>query len=199
MIDPRRGRLRPRRTGGDGEPEVFCADEQTDHSIDLSRWQNLALNVLADERVTGAAELTVMFVDRETMANLNLQYMGKEGATDVLAFPLDAIEASRTPGPGAQSKGPDKPSPNLGDLPLLLGDVVICPAVAYSQAPNHAGSFDDEMALLLVHGMLHVLGEDHDTPDSERRMHERERTHLEKHHWGAPAPERFRHVPVMPS
>lgn len=191
--------MRPRRTGGDGEPEVFCADEQTDHLIDLARWQRLALNVLADEKVTGAAELTVIFADSETMANLNQQYMGKEGVTDVLAFPLDAIESSRTPGPGAQSKSPYKTSLNLGDLPLLLGDVVICPAVAHSQAPVHAGSFDDEVALLLVHGILHVLGEDHDNPESERRMHERERLHLEKHHWGAPAPDRFRHVPVMPS
>lgn len=199
MIDPRRGRLRPRRAGGDGEPEVFCADEQADHAVDLGRWQRLALKVLVDEGVTGAAELTVIFADADTMANLNQQYMGKEGATDVLAFPLDAIEASRTPGPGAQSKSPDKSPPHLGDLPLLLGDVVICPAIAFAQAPVHAGSFDDELALLLVHGILHVLGEDHDTPESEQRMHERERAHLEKHHWGASAPEHFRHVPVMPA
>lgn len=197
MIDPRRGRLRPRRAGGDGEPEVFCADEQSDHRLDLGRWQRLALNVLADEGVSGAAELTVIFADRETMTNLNQQYMAKPGATDVLAFPLDAIEASRTPGPGAQSKSPDKSPPHLSDLPLLLGDVVICPAVAFDQAPLHAGSFDDEIALLLVHGILHVLGDDHDTAESERQMHERERAHLEKHHWHAAAPQTFRHVPVM--
>ena len=189
--------MRPRRAGGDGEPEVFCADEQSDHTLDLGRWQRLALNVLLDEGVTGAAELTVIFADKATMENLNRQYMGKAGPTDVLAFPLDAVEASRTPGPGAQSKSPDKSLPHLGDLPLLLGDVVICPAVAFDQASVHAGTFDDEIALLLVHGMLHVLGEDHDTAESERRMHERERAHLEKHHWGGPAPEIFRHVPVM--
>jgi probable rRNA maturation factor len=189
--------LRPRRAGGDGEPEVFCADEQSDHTLDLGRWQRLALNVLLDERVTGAAELTVIFADKATMENLNRQYMGKAGPTDVLAFPLDAVEASRTPGPGAQSKSPDKSPPHLGDLPLLLGDVVICPAVAFDQASVHAGTFDDEIALLLVHGTLHVLGEDHDTAESERRMHERERAHLEKHHWGGSAPEIFRHVPVV--
>jgi len=195
MIDPRKGRLRPRRAGGDGEPEVFCADEQSEHEIDLGRWQRLAHKVLADEGVSGAAEMTVIYADKTTMANLNLQYMGKSEATDVLAFPLDAIESVRTPGPGAQSRSPDKAPPHPGDLPLLLGDVVICPSVAFDQAPRHAGSFDDELALLLVHGMLHVLGEDHDSPENERRMHERERTHLERHHWGAPAPSGFRHVP----
>ena len=199
MIDPRVGRVRPRRSGGDGEPEVFCADEQTDHIIELGRWQQLALNVLRDEGVTGSAEMTIVYVDRETMSNLNSQYMGKPGPTDVLAFPLDMIEAVRTPGPGAQSKSPDKSPPHLGDLPLLLGDVVICPAVAFDQAPRHAGTFDDELALLLVHGMLHVLGEDHDNADNERRMHARERAHLERHHWQGDAPSAFRHVPETAS
>ncbi|MEN9301158.1 MAG: hypothetical protein RLZZ254_939 [Actinomycetota bacterium] len=199
MIDPRVGRLRPRRSGGDGEPEVFVADEQTDHVIDLARWQQLALHVLRDEGVSGAAEMTVVYVDRETMANLNSQYMGKTGPTDVLAFPLDMIEATRTPGPGAQSKSPDKSPPHLGDLPLLLGDVVICPAVAHEQAPRHAGTFDDELALLLVHGMLHVLGEDHDNAVNEQRMHTRERAHLERHHWQGAAPAMFRHVPEQVS
>jgi probable rRNA maturation factor len=199
VIDPRVGRLKPRRAGGDGEPEAFCADEQSDHAIDLSRWQRLALNVLRDEGVSGAAEMTVIYVDRDTMAILNLQYMGKVGATDVLAFPLDMIEAMRTPGPGAQSKSPDKSPPHLGDLPLLLGDVVICPSVAFDQASRHAGTFDDEMALLLVHGILHVLGEDHDNEVNEQRMHARERAHLERHHWHGEAPSAFRHIPESAS
>ena len=143
--------------------------------------------------------MTVVYVDRETMSNLNSQYMGKTGPTDVLAFPLDMIEATRTPGPGAQSKSPDKSPPHLGDLPLLLGDVVICPAVAYDQAPRHAGTFEDELALLLVHGMLHVLGEDHDNAVNEQRMHARERAHLERHHWHGVAPTSFRHVPEQVS
>ncbi|MFM9137402.1 MAG: rRNA maturation RNase YbeY [Actinomycetota bacterium] len=59
----------------------------------------------------------------------------------------------------------------MHDHPLLLGDVVICPSVAARQAPSHAGCFDDEIALLLVHGILHVLGNDHDTEQSEALMH----------------------------
>ncbi len=195
MMHPRRVSAHPRRVGGDGELEVFCADEQSEGPIDLERWQRLALGVLEHEGVRGAAEMTVVFVDEIAMMELNTQYMGSVKPTDVLAFPLDAVEASKTPGPGAQSRGPDKEVTDLGELPLLLGDVVICPSVALRQAPSHAGTLDDEIALLLVHGMLHVLGEDHDTPEAESKMHKRERSLLELLHWGHEAPAEFRHKP----
>jgi len=197
MAETRPGIARPRRTGGDGNPEVFCADEQVAVAVDLSRWQTLALDVLEAERVRGAAELTVVFVDEDTMQQLNDQYMGKNYATDVLAFPLDAVEATRTPGPGALTKGPGKNEFDIADLPLLLGDVVICPAVAARQAPLHAGNEIDEMALLLVHGILHVLGNDHDTPDAAIAMQALERKHLEAFHWHSTAPSNFRHVPEV--
>lgn len=197
MAETRPGFSKPRRTGGDGNPEVFCADEQVAVEVDLSRWQTLALDVLDAEGVRGAAELTVVFVDEGTMKQLNTQYMGNNYATDVLAFPLDAVEATRTPGPGALTKGPDKNEFDIADLPLLLGDVVICPAVAVKQASSHAGTEDDEMALLLVHGILHVLGNDHDTPEAASAMQARERKHLESFHWRDSAPSNFRHVPEV--
>jgi len=197
MAETRPGVSRPRRTGGDGNPEVFCADEQTDVEVDLARWQTLALDVLEAEGVRGAAELTVVFVDEGTMKQLNTQYMGNAYATDVLAFPLDAVEATRTPGPGALTKGPDKNGLDIADLPLLLGDVVICPAVALKQAPSHAGTNEDEVALLLVHGILHVLGSDHDNPDAATAMQAIERKHLEAFHWHQVAPDNFRHVPEV--
>jgi len=68
------------------------------------------------------------------------------------------------------------------DLPLLLGDVVVCPAVAERQAPEHAGSYDDELALLVVHGVLHVLGHDHAEPDETAAMQARERDLLDRFH-----------------
>jgi len=86
MAESRPGVSKPRRVGGDGEPEVFMADEQQDLEIDLARWQNLALDVLRAEGVKGLTEMTVMFIDAPTMAELNLQYMGKSYATDVLSF-----------------------------------------------------------------------------------------------------------------
>lgn len=192
MAESRPGLSKPRRVGGDGEPEIFCADEQSDIEIDLHRWQNLALQILHSEGIRGAAELTIVFVNRLSMSELNEQYMGVSAPTDVLAFPLDAVDAARTPGPGAMSKGPSRVSIDINELPLLLGDVVICPSVADSQASTHAGNLDDELALLIVHGMLHVLGADHDTPDSTAAMRAREVVLLETHHWKGPAPQNFR-------
>lgn len=191
MAESRPGVSKPRRVGGDGEPEIFCADEQSDVDIDLPRWQKLALNVLRSEGVLGAAEMTIVFVNQLSMSELNEQYMGISKPTDVLAFPLDAVDAARTPGPGAISRGPDRVSLDLSELPLLLGDVVICPSVAAGQAASHAGNLDDEIALLVVHGMLHVLGADHDTPESTKAMRGREVKLLEAHHWKGPAPANF--------
>lgn len=193
----RPGKYAPRRHGGDGEVEVFVVDEQHDIELDMERWQKLATEVLVAERVTGQSELTVIFVDESTMAELNAQFMGKNGPTDVLAFPIDAIEASRTPGPGALSFGPTKKPLDVHDHPLLLGDVVICPTVAAKQAPVHAGDFESEIALLLVHGILHVLGNDHDTDEAQAAMWTLERRHLEALFWKGPAPAGFRHVPEV--
>ena len=180
MADPSRPRIdAPKRIGGDGEPEVFCADEQTAVPVDIERWQALATAVLRSEGVRGLAEL-------------NQDYMGKQGATDVLAFPIDANEAELAVHNQPVNRGPDRSPPDPGDMPLLLGDVVVCPAVAERQAPEHAGTLDDELALLVVHGILHVLGYDHDEPEATARMRSRERELLEEHHWGAPAPAGFR-------
>lgn len=193
MPDPTRPRVdAPRRVGGDGEPEVFCADEQTDVVIDLDRWQALATAVLRAEGVRGLAELSVLFISEAEMAELNSDYMGKPGPTDVLAFPIDAAEAEVVLHNQPPNRGPDRSPPDPGDMPLLLGDVVVCPAVAARQAPGHAGTLDDELALLVVHGVLHVLGHDHQEPDETERMRARERELLEAHHWHGPTPSWFR-------
>ena len=178
--------------GGDGEPEVFCADEQTAVAVDLDRWQRLATAVLRDEGVRGLAELALLFVTEVEITELNESYMGKQGPTDVLSFPIDASEAEIVLTNMPPSRGPDRSPPDPGDMPLLLGDVVICPAVAAAQAPQHAGNLDDELALLVVHGVLHVLGHDHDEPDAQALMRARELELLQAHHWGGPAPEGFR-------
>lgn len=187
-------RLRRRvRVGGDTEAEVFCADEQSEVPIELERWQGLARAVLSDEGIRGGTELSVFFVERDDIAELNEEHMGKIGPTDVLAFPIDAGEVVEVVnGPTGASRGPDRSSPDRGDLPLLLGDIVICPAVARDQAPEHAGTLEDELALLVVHGILHVLGWDHDTETATEKMRDRERELLVAHHWGGPVPAGFR-------
>lgn len=193
MGDISRPRLNaPQRAGGDGEPEVFCADEQRDFSVDLARWQTLAVEVLRSEGVRGLCELSLLFVGEREMAELNELHMGKPGPTDVLAFPIDADEVEMVLHGQPPSRAPDRSPPDPGDMPLLLGDVVLCPAVAHRQAPEHAGTPDDELALLVVHGILHVLGYDHDEPAAGDTMRARELALLQEHHWGAPAPEAFR-------
>jgi probable rRNA maturation factor len=150
------------------------------------------MQVLRDEGVRGLAELSILFVAEQEMAELNLDYMGKDGPTDVLAFPIDAHDVTQVVAPAGATRGPDRAPVDLGELPLLLGDVVVCPAVARRQAPDHAGTLDDELALLIVHGVLHVLGRDHAEPEEAEEMRARERALLEAHHWHGPAPEGFR-------
>ena len=175
------GMARRRRRPPEGEVEVFGIDEQPDEVIELARWVDLAKSVLSDSGVRGEAELSLLFVTESVIADLNKRYMGKDGPTDVLAFPIDdPIDAGRWPDSG--STGPDREPPELSELPLLLGDVVVCPAVAARQAPTHAGSFDDEVALLVVHGVLHVLGMDHADPEETAVMQARERELLDKYH-----------------
>ena len=180
----------PRRIGGDGQPEVFVADEQSDIALDAARWGALAEAVLVAEGVRGGAELSVLFVDEPSIAELNERFMDHVGPTDVLAFPIDADAVWAVHDPLAS--GPDRSDPDPDEIPLLLGDVVVCPAVAARNAPEHAGTVDDEIALLVVHGVLHVLGRDHADPEEAAEMRARERALLEEHHWRAPAPAGFR-------
>jgi probable rRNA maturation factor len=189
---PRPALGRRPKVGGFGAPEVFVADEQTAVAVDLARWQRLAGDVLHAEGVRGLAELAVIFVSEHEIAELNVEHMGAAGPTDVLAFPIDAAEAELVTAGQPVSRGPDRPPPDPSDMPLLLGDVVVCPAVAARQAPSHAGTLDDELALLVVHGVLHVLGHDHGDDAGGAVMRAREVELLRAHHWHGEPPIGFR-------
>ena len=175
---------RRRRLPDEGQLEVFVGDEQDAEPVDGARWQRLAEQVLLHEGVRGEAELSILFVDETAMSDLNARFMGAEGPTDVLAFPLDdeLVEPGRYP--DSSTSGPVDPRVRGegSDPPLLLGDVVVCPAVAARNAPNHAGTYDDELALLVVHGILHVLGHDHSDADEEAAMQAKERELLALYH-----------------
>ncbi|HEY3144560.1 MAG TPA: rRNA maturation RNase YbeY [Acidimicrobiales bacterium] len=172
---------RPRRRGPEGAVQVFGADEQSEQPVEVDRWVRLAHDVLLAEGVEGESELSLLFVDEAAMAELNQQFMEKSGPTDVLAFPIDdSGPIGRWPDAG--TTGPDRAEPEGEDLPLLLGDVVVCPSVAARQAPEHAGTFEDEVALLVVHGVLHVLGHDHAEDEEAERMQARERELLDRFH-----------------
>lgn len=173
---------RRRRLPEEGTLEVFAADEQSAEPVDVHRWTQLADQVLRAQGIRGEAELSLLFVTEEAISDLNLRFMETSGPTDVLAFPIDddLVELGRFP--DATTTGPDRPAPDPSDAPVLLGDVVICPAVAARNAPEHAGTYDDEIALLLVHGILHVLGMDHAEAADEDAMRERERELLAEFH-----------------
>ncbi len=168
--------------------EVFAADEQVDQPVDTIRWVKLAEAVLAEEGVRGDAELSMLFVDEPAMADLNKRFLRREGPTDVLAFPIDEepTEGGRSPDSGGTGPGftgePD-------DLPTLLGDVVICPAVAFRNACEREGNYDDEVALLVVHGVLHLLGMDHEVDTDAEVMEQREQQLLAKFYVRDPVPE----------
>ena len=161
--------------------EVFAADEQNDQPVDTLRWVHLAEAVLQEEGLSGDAELSVLFVDEPAIAELNSRFLGKDGPTDVLAFPIDEepVESGRSPDSGGTGPGmPSEPE----DIPVLLGDIVICPAVAFRNAPEHAGNYDDEVALLVVHGLLHLMGMDHQEDDEAEEMEAKERELLSRHY-----------------
>jgi probable rRNA maturation factor len=167
--------------------DVYGADEQQDQPIELGRWVELARSVLTARGVKGQAEVSLLFVDELTIASLNEQFLGKEGPTDVLAFP---IEDDPHPGGRSPDLGGSGPGSEPRDVPFsLLGDVVICPSVAARNAPEHGVSYEDEVALLVVHGLLHLLGMDHQVDQEAEKMEKLERKLLARYYrsTGVPA------------
>ena len=160
--------------------DVYAADEQADRPVDLERWSSLARSVLDDRGVRGEAEVSLLFVDESAIAALNQEFLGRSGATDVLAFP---IEDDPVPGGRSPDLGGSGPGTEPEEVPLtLLGDVVICPEVAARNAVDHGVPYEDEVALLVVHGLLHLLGMDHEEVADAERMEETERTLLGRFH-----------------
>lgn len=143
---------------------VFVADEQDD-PLDLDFVRSLAALTLEQEGLPDRTDVTIMFVNEDQIADYNQRFMQRQGPTDVLAFPVEQL----TPG--------TYPKPLPHEPPLTLGDVVIAPSVVRRQAPD---TFDDELALMVVHGLLHLLGYDHMNDRDAERMEQRERTLLAK-------------------
>lgn len=130
---------------------MFLSDEQ-DVAVDAEDLVALARHVVQRRRVPAEMELSLLLVDEDAIAALNEQHLGTAGPTDVLAFPID------------------EPGESPPDVPSILGDVVLCPAVAHRQAADLGRTPADELRLLTVHGILHLLGMDHATPTDEREM-----------------------------
>jgi probable rRNA maturation factor len=154
--------------------DVFAADEQTSEPVDTGRWVQLARSVLDAEGLKGDVELSMLFVDEYAIADLNQRFHDDDGPTDVLAFPMDElpVEGGRSPDSGGTGPGV---SLEPAEAPTMLGDVVLCPSVARRNADTAAHPYEDELALLIVHGILHLLGMDHAEPEEATAMQQRER------------------------
>ena len=132
--------------------------------VDEAWLAGLARHVLDGMRVHPLAELSVLLVDEPAMTELHVRWMGEEGPTDVLAFPMDEL---RLPQPGTHG---DHSQPDPDATEALLGDVVICPQVAAAQAAEAEHEVRDEIDLLCTHGILHLLGYDHAEADERTAM-----------------------------
>ncbi len=126
-----------------------------------------------NERYGNDVEMSLLFVDEATIAELNERFLGSSGPTDVLSFPMDEELPPGGRQPDQGGRGPGAPS-DLSDPPALLGDVVVCPVVAGKQALERGVAADDELALLVVHGVLHLLDYDHAEPEETAVMRRRE-------------------------
>jgi probable rRNA maturation factor len=123
--------------------------------VDEVALQRLSIYALDYLHVHPDAELAIVLVDEGAMEQLHLQWMDEPGPTDVLSFPMDEL----------------RPGTEESVTPAgLLGDIVLCPQVAISQAETAGHSPLDELLLLTTHGILHLLGFDHAEPDEENEM-----------------------------
>ncbi|MCW1249178.1 rRNA maturation RNase YbeY [Acaricomes phytoseiuli] len=117
-------------------------------------------------------ELSVLLVDEEAMERLHLEQLDEPGATDVISIPMDELRPGTATSPAPQG---------------LLGDIVICPQVAQRQAAAGGHTTDDEILLLTTHGLLHLLGYDHETEAERDEMFALQRRLLSDF-LGRPAP-----------
>lgn len=134
---------------------AVTVDDETGQAHDTAPLRALAQFVIGELRLHPATELAITLVDAERMTELHVQYLDEPGPTDVLSFPMDEL---RSPGPGQVAE------------PGVLGDIVLCPSFAAAQAVERGRTLDEELAFLVVHGMLHLVGHDHATTDEYDAM-----------------------------
>jgi probable rRNA maturation factor len=140
--------------------QISITSHREPEPLDLEAFERLAQFVLDREDVPDLAELSIAIVALDEMANLNERYRGVAGPTDVLSFSCD------------------DPCVVEGDEPITLGDVIVAPEVAEQQAAEYAHTVEEELNLLLVHGILHLLGYGHEGDDEAEVMQARERSLL---------------------
>jgi len=149
------------------EIEIFV-EEKFRGVMDGGWVKEIARQVLKAEGVAPPYEVSLVFTDSETVKQLNRDYRGVDEPTDVLAFYM------------LPQKGADSSFALPPDGVTRLGEVIISYPQATEQAKEQRHSPERELALLVIHGILHLLGYDHEEPEEERKMRERERELLER-------------------
>jgi probable rRNA maturation factor len=132
----------------------FNVEIQNDNEyiIDEAQLISAVQTVLTQQNAEPESTLTVVITDNDSVADLNRQYRGVDSPTDVLSFPAD------------------EPPVEIPDEPPYLGDLIIAYAYAADQAKQYEHPLHDSLALLVIHGTLHLLGYDHDTPENRADM-----------------------------
>lgn len=141
---------------------VIHIEDEQEVPLSRGRLRRLAELVLEREGLPDDAEAGVRFVSDRAMARLNSRFLGREGPTDVLSLPIENLR----PGGGW---------PDTGGAPLNLGDAFVAPSYVHRRAARRGDDPESEMGLMVVHGLLHLLGYDHQLPEEAERMESRER------------------------
>jgi probable rRNA maturation factor len=150
--------------------DVFISDLQDKHDINTGQLQERALKILTELNCDTFCELSIALVDDQQMHRLNLEYRGIDRSTDVLSF---ALQEAKDPGLNHHDS-------EQRDHPIILGDVILSIETAQRQACEHNNSFDRELYFLLIHGILHLLGHNHNSGKETRVMQTLEQTLLKK-------------------
>lgn len=125
---------------------------ETEHAVELIEVEALTAHVLEQMGIHPGAEVYIRFASEEAMSELHVEWMDLAGPTDVMSFPMDELRPGDTDAEG------------------VLGDIVICPSVAAEQAQRAGHTLHDEILLLTVHGLLHLMGYDHAEPEQKEEM-----------------------------
>jgi probable rRNA maturation factor len=133
----------------------ISVDDDAGSSLDLNALSELASYLFGELNIHPETELGITLVDPERMTGLHEDWMNEPGPTDVLSFPIDELK----PGSAEVLSGPG-----------MLGDIVICPQFAASDAKEANRTLDQHVQFLTVHGLLHLLGYDHATEEDYARM-----------------------------
>ncbi|MFC1864857.1 rRNA maturation RNase YbeY [Chloroflexota bacterium] len=139
-------------------------DEGFEGCLEAGWLESVAEKVLVTQGIDSSVELGLVIAGQERVHQLNLDYLGEDKPTDVLSFCM-------LPEPPGEDLAPFVVPP---DGIKHLGEVIISYPQAVIQAEEHHHSVEREIAILIIHGMLHLLGYDHDKPEPEREMRARE-------------------------